>query len=224
MNIGYSLAVLSGVLWTIVYIDSIRIGIKDKSYAMPLWALGLNIAWEFLYFTLGYKTAGLVGQVVINGVWFLLDIGLVYTFFRYGRRYFPRRLKTNWFYGWGILVLVVTFVVQYAFLLEFEGMMAAAYSAFLQNLLMSVLFIAMLVKRGSSEGQTMLIAVSKFVGSLAPTISIGILGSAPYSEPNTFVLMIGILMVIFDLVYIWMLAAIRQNEKREKNQKNWVGG
>jgi hypothetical protein len=47
MNIEHFLMLLSGIAWSIVYVDAIRIGIKDRSYAMPFWALALNIAWEF---------------------------------------------------------------------------------------------------------------------------------------------------------------------------------
>ena len=42
------LTVVSGVCWTIVYIEGIRVGFKDKSYAIPFYALALNIAWELL--------------------------------------------------------------------------------------------------------------------------------------------------------------------------------
>ena len=43
------LVLLSGVCWSIVYIELIRNGFKDKTYAMPLFALGLNFAWEVIY-------------------------------------------------------------------------------------------------------------------------------------------------------------------------------
>ena len=43
------LTIISGVCWTIVYIDGIRIGFRDKSYAIPFYALALNFAWELLY-------------------------------------------------------------------------------------------------------------------------------------------------------------------------------
>ena len=43
------LIVISGICWSAVYIDSIRIGFKQKTYCMPLFALGLNIAWEGIY-------------------------------------------------------------------------------------------------------------------------------------------------------------------------------
>ena len=206
MTLSFFLTLLSGVAWTIVYIDGLRIGLKDKSYAMPLWALGLNLAWELQYFLLGARYAGVTPQTIINGVWFLLDLGLVFTYFRYGSKYFPKHLKPVWFYLWGILVIAVSFIIQDAFLQEFEGIMGGTYAAYLQNLLMSVLFIQMLIQRGSREGQTMLIAMSKFIGSLAPTIQFGLLGIGPFAEPQPFVLVIGLLMVLFDVIYIVMLA------------------
>ncbi|MBR1852591.1 MAG: hypothetical protein IJ794_05520 [Lachnospiraceae bacterium] len=43
------LLLLSGIAWSIVYIGCIRQGFRDKTYAMPLFALGLNIAWETIY-------------------------------------------------------------------------------------------------------------------------------------------------------------------------------
>ena len=42
-------AVLSGLAWAIVYMESIRIGFRDKTYAMPIVALALNFAWESTY-------------------------------------------------------------------------------------------------------------------------------------------------------------------------------
>ena len=43
------LIITSGICWSSVYIDSIRTGFKQKTYCMPLFALGLNIAWEGIY-------------------------------------------------------------------------------------------------------------------------------------------------------------------------------
>lgn len=213
MNIQILLTTLSGLLWTIVYIDSIRIGFKDKTYAMPLWALGLNIAWECLHFFLGYQAKGWDTQVVVNGVWFLFDIGLLYTYFRFGRKYFPGNIGPHWFPIWGGLVIAVSFLVQYGFILQFGLSAAAAYAAYLQNLLMSVLFIAMLVQRGGSDGQTLLIAVCKFFGSLAPTITIALLASQEGTEKYILLLIVGGLMALFDVIYIWMLARVKAGER-----------
>lgn len=205
---------LSGLAWSIVYVDSIRIGFKDKSYAMPFWALAMNIAWELLHAVLGFREVGASLQVTINAAWFLLDIGLLYTFFRHGRKYFPENLHERWFYGWAILGLLSAFLVQYAFIVEFGLWMGAVYSAFLQNLLMSILFIAMLNQRKSSEGQSMLIAISKFIGTIAPTILMGYIGIKSALEPNYLVRMIGFLIAVFDLIYIWLLASMKTSEKK----------
>lgn len=210
MNIESFLIALSGIAWTIVYIASIRVGIRDKSYAMPLWALALNLAWEILHATLGFRAVGLTLQISINFVWFLLDLGLLYTFFRFGRKYFPAHLHPAWFFTWGTVVLASAFIIQYLFIYEFGLWMGAIYSAFLQNLLMSVLFIVMLMQRGSSDGQTLLIAISKCIGTLAPTIFMGVLGINGYMEASRFVLVIGGLILVFDLVYIWLLAKTKQ--------------
>ncbi|HEY5222228.1 MAG TPA: hypothetical protein VIJ18_04135, partial [Microbacteriaceae bacterium] len=79
------------------------------------------------------------------------------------------------------------------------------YSAFLQNLLMSGLFIAMLVVRRGARGQSMVIAIAKWLGTLAPTILIGVLGNLP------FIIGIGLLCSVFDLIYIGMLWSAKKN-------------
>jgi hypothetical protein len=194
------LTLLSGIAWTLVYIDAIRIGFKDKSYAMPLFALGLNLGWELLYaYNSLAQSSGPSLQGIINACWALFDFGIVYTYFRYGRRYWPQAFSTHAFTGWSILVLVTSFVLQLIFFYEFGGHLAARYSAFLQNLLMSVLFIGMFVSRKGSEGQTMLIAIAKWLGTLAPTILFGIY------EQSLFITVVGVFCSVFDLIYIGLL-------------------
>jgi len=213
----------SGLCWTIVYIDCIRLGIQQKTYAMPFWALALNIAWEGVYSVIGIQymmqAQVLALQPIINLIWFVLDIGIVYTYFRFGKKYFPAIFPSHWFYAWSILGFIVAFVIQILFFAEL-GFMGARYSAFLQNLLMSVLFINMLVQRKSSEGQSMLIAVGKWLGTLAPTILFGLLGTGDV-KPSSLILALGIFCSIFDLIYIWLLAKVRAIEKqmREENPK-----
>src|SRR5689334_4681861 len=192
------LALVSGVCWTLVYIEGIRLGIKDRSYAIPFYALALNLSWELLYSYFGFRTR-IDLQTIINAVWFLFDVGIVYTYFKYGRKYFPTNFA-SWFLPWSILGLFTAFWVEYAFVRQFGISAGGAYAAFLQNLLMSVLFIAMLVSRGNKEGQNLTIAVSKWLGTLAPTIAFGMIGG-----PKPFILTVGLLCSVFDLIYIWMV-------------------
>jgi hypothetical protein len=208
------LTVVSGVCWTIVYIDGIRIGFRDKSYAIPFYALALNFAWELLYTALGFRTNGVTVQNVFNAVWFTFDVGILYTYFRFGRKYFrafqdqPAATaggSDHSFIGWSILALIAACAVQYSFRREFGVAKGAGYSAFPQNLIMSILFIGMLAKRGSREGQSLTIAVNKWIGTLAPTILYGAIGEGGFPRGSFLILTVGILCSVFDLIYIGLL-------------------
>jgi hypothetical protein len=220
------LTIFSGLCWTIVYIDGIRIGLRDKSYAIPFYALALNFAWELLYTILGFRTQGATVQNVINAVWFTFDIGILYTYFRFGWKDFAGRLfnpaadaggtdssADAGFIAWSVLSLIMAFVVQYAFRREFGIGKGASYSAFLQNLLMSVLFIAMLARRGSQEGQSLMIAVNKWIGTLAPTILYGALGEGEFPHGSFLILTLGVFCSVFDLIYIWLLARMKPMQR-----------
>jgi hypothetical protein len=193
------LTLISGLCWTLVYIEGIRLGVKDRSYAIPFYALALNLSWELLYTYFGFRTK-IDLQTIINAVWFLFDVGILYTYFSYGKKYFPANLA-RWFLPWSILGLFIAFAVEYAFVMEFGTSAGGTYAAFLQNLLMSVLFISMLVRRGSTEAQNLTIAVSKWLGTLAPTIAFGMIGTL-----KPFIIIVGMLCSAFDLIYIWMVS------------------
>jgi hypothetical protein len=218
------LTVISGVCWTIVYIEGIRIGFRDKSYAIPFYALALNFAWEGLYTFFGFRINGVTVQNIFNAVWLIFDIGILYTYFKFGQKYFLRWLRTETsanglntksaFTSWSVLGLVTAFALQYAILREFGIAKGAGYSAFLQNLLMSVLFISMLAGRGTREGQSLSIAINKWIGTLAPTILYGFIGEGGFPRGSFLILVAGILCTIFDLIYIRMLFSIKGRPHR----------
>jgi hypothetical protein len=202
------LTIVSGLAWTAVYVDAIRIGFRDRTYAIPAAALGLNFAWEVIYAARSIAT-GITAQGVFNIAWGLADVVIVYTFLKFGRSELPGWVTRRLFIGWAVLLGTTSFAVQLLFVAEFGWDDAARYAAFLQNLLMSGLFIAMFVARGGRRGQTLLIAVAKWVGTLAPTIAFGWYGNSP------LILGVGTLCSIFDLVYIGLLWRSRsQNSPR----------
>jgi hypothetical protein len=201
------LTIVSGLAWTAVYVDAIRIGFRDRTYAIPAAALGLNFAWEAIYAARSIAT-GIDAQGVFNIAWGLADVVIVYTFLKFGRSELPGWVTRRLFIGWAVLLGITSFAVQLVFVAEFGWDDATRYAAFLQNLLMSGLFIAMFVARGGRRGQTKLIAVAKWVGTFAPTIAFGWYGSSP------LILGVGILCSIFDLVYIGLLWRSRQMSPR----------
>jgi hypothetical protein len=197
------LTIVSGLAWTVVYVEAVRVGFRDKSYAIPAAALGLNFAWEAIYAARSVAT-GISVQGVFNIAWGLADVLIVYTFLKFGRSELPPWVTRRLFMGWALLLGVASFAVQLLFVAEFDWEPASRYAAFLQNLLMSGLFIAMFAARGGTRGQSLLIAVAKWVGTLAPTIVFGGYGNSP------LILGVGGLCSIFDLAYIGLLWRARR--------------
>ncbi len=200
--IGLALTLISGIAWTVVYVDAIRIGFKERTYAIPIAALALNFAWEATYAALAVAN-GLSPQGVINIVWAAADVVIVVTFFRFGRAELPAFVTRGLFVGWGILIFAVGFAVQWLFIARFGQGVGGGYAAFLQNALMSGLFIAMFVARRGRRGQTLTIAIAKWIGTLAPTIAYGLLAG------DIFVLGLGLICSALDLTYIGLLVWAR---------------
>jgi hypothetical protein len=190
------LTLISGISWTIVYLDIINRGFRDKTYGMPLFALAFNIGWEFIFGFLVVEGYSL--QRIVNAVWFVFDAVIVVTYFRYGRREFPSTVQ-RWFIPWSVVAFVVAFVVLYVANLEFPDFWGARYSAFVQNLMMSILFIGMLVARNDIRGQSMYIAIFKWLGTLAPTIQV-------YAQTGSnLILVLGMAIFVYDVTYIALL-------------------
>lgn len=198
-----ALTLLSGVAWAVVYVVAIRIGLQQRTYAIPAAALALNIAWESIYATRGLAAGDPSAQTFVNVAWAFADVVIVYTFLRYGRRELPDFVSRSMFVAWAVLIFGTAYAVQWLFLMEFGWADASKYAAFLQNLLMSVLFIAMFVARRGPRGQSIVIGVAKWIGTLAPTILFGVLAG------STFIVGVGLLCSVFDLAYIGLLVWAR---------------
>ena len=204
-----AMTLLSGVAWTVVYVFAIRIGFQQRTYAIPAAALALNIAWETIYASRGLATADFSVQTFVNLAWAVADVLIVYTYLRYGRRELPAFVSRPMFVGWSILIFITAYIVQWLFVIEFGWVDAPKYAAFLQNLLMSILFIAMFVARRGPRGQSIVIAVAKWIGTLAPTIAFGALAG------SMFILSLGILCSVFDLAYLGLLIWAHQSRVLE---------
>lgn len=202
------LTLVSGICWSIVYIELIRKGFKDKTYGMPLFALGLNFAWELIYSVDAIATMGLSAQGIVNVIWAMLDALIVCTYFKYGREQFPKNAKA-YFIPYSLLTFVSCFILQFAFYFQFGGTVAAQYSAFAQNAAMSILFLVMLFTRGNTRGQTVLMAVCKWIGTLAPVILMGILQGF-----NIYIVLTGVVCSVFDIIYITILCKWKWTEKQ----------
>lgn len=200
------LIVTSGICWSIVYIESIRIGFQQKTYAMPLFALGLNIVWEGLYaFTDIFIRQSIGAQAIANACWFVLDCIIVYTYFKFGKSECRTETERRFFVPWSLLAFAACLVLQLLFYYWFGNVEGEKYAAYLQNVAMSLLYLSMLKERKSDKGQSMIIAVCKCIGTLTPTI----FGTI---EGNWFITVTGIICFVYDVIYIVALKKVKAKQ------------
>ncbi|MCX4745864.1 hypothetical protein OG455_10055 [Kitasatospora sp. NBC_01287] len=201
-------ALITGVAWTVAYVLAIRAGVRQRTYAMPVVALATNISWEFQFSFVRPDTGA---QLVINILWFAFDCGLVYTALRYGPGEFPQ--LPPWAFRLGFVVLLA---------LAYPGMDlvstvldggSGALTAFASNVAMSGMFLAMLLARGGSRGQSLGIAGAKWLGTAAASVSFALDHAArpgyeggllPYCYAACFLL---------DLAYFVALATVLRRER-----------
>lgn len=205
---GLFLVGISGICWTIVYIELIRNGIKDQACGMPLFALGLNIVWEFLYSIDGFFISKefIMVQNIADLAWALCDVFILSCWFKYGRQYLPERAR-KYFIPFTILALFVCVGMQMAFYLYCNtATEASIYSAFAQNVAMSVMFLTTLFERGNAKGFSLLGAVCKCIGTLTPTIW----GCVEIGGIHAYIFTTGMLCFVVDVIYIFFLVQLKK--------------
>lgn len=156
----------SGLFWTVTYLLIIRRGFRDQTCGMPLVALCANLAWEFI-FSIVHPHGPI--QRFVNIVWLLCDAVILYQALRFGPREFPRVPKRVFYLMFG-LALATSFCAVLFMSYEFNDM-DGVYAAFGQNLMMSVLFIAMLYHRRSLRGQSGSIGICKRIGAALASLA-----------------------------------------------------
>jgi hypothetical protein len=207
----YIVGLASGVFWSITYVLIILNARRDRVYGMPLAALCANIAWEFIETFIFPAPATGIEKILsnlINITWFGLDIFILVDYLRFWRYDFPPNLKARAHYVMLAFGIVVSFALIYGghtYFIAYQkpifntqfGMVLASFG---QNLMMSILFIAMLIRRNSTAGQSVWTAVAKAIGTAAASIYWYWLGAI---EPMWLALYIPIF--LFDCCYTIML-------------------
>jgi hypothetical protein len=174
---------------------------------MPLLALCANVSWEFIFSFL-YPHGPV--QRPVNIVWFSLDLVILFQLLRYGPREFAD-LSKRVFYAMFGLALATGFCAVLAVTYEFYDW-DGAYSAFGQNLLMSVLFLAMLRARGSLRGQSVSIALSKMLGTGLASVAFYLY--SPLSAGSILLPFLYVATATFDLIYVVMVVRVQRAVER----------
>ena len=200
----------SGVFWTATYILIIRRSFLDHTYGMPLVALCANISWECIFSFIYPPT---IIQHVVNLVWFSLDVVIFLQLLRSGPREFVDLSKRT-FYALCGLALVTSFGAVLMTTITFHDF--GVYSAFGQNLMMSVLFLTMLYRRHSLRGQSMSIAVCKLLGTAFASLAFFLFSSLSHRLVLFPFLYIAIF--VYDIIYVGMVYRLQRTTTKEAQE------
>ena len=207
----------SGVLWTLTYLLIIRQGFLDRTYGIPLVALCANLSWEFIF---SFVYPHDLPQRAVNVVWLSFDLLILLQLLGQGPREFaalPRRL----FYAMFALALATSFCAVLAVTLEFDDF-DGVYSAFGQNLMMSILFIAMLYSRRSLRGQSVWIALSKMAGRALASFAFYFYD--PNYDGSVLLLFFYVAILVYDGIYVGLTAAATRRGRNTRQGRHRISG
>ncbi|WP_275466185.1 hypothetical protein [Streptomyces noursei] len=179
------IVVLTGVLcvffWMVAYVAIIYRGFRDKTYGMPLAALGANLSWEAIYSFFLDPMGDHIHALSIPC--FFMDLVIAWQVFKYGSRDrtatpFARR----YFKALFCAAVVIAFPLVYLAFYEFHDPLGE-YTGFGINFMMSFLFVAMLTRREGVAGQSLYVAVSKWLGTLFAYLATGLTVTTSKSHP-----------------------------------------
>ena len=209
--------------WTLAYILLIYRGVKDKTYGMPLVPLALNFGWEFVY-SFYYPV-----NLVFNMIWFLLDIGIIYTYFKYGyasfNKFYPMK-KQQW-YCVSIFAFLTGFLInffghqffsQYQNVLTKELIYVPALLGYIWSTVINVCMITMFFQRQSLNGQSFIISSSILFATFGYAIQL--FTSVSHKLAYPFIILIILIGIIIQTYYTSLL--YKQLKKEGKNPWTWV--
>lgn len=185
----------SAILWVVCYALIIRRGFKDRTYGMPLAPLCVNMSYEFVF---GILHPDDPPMNYANIAWILVDLVIVYQYLRFAPKEFPAQLPRQWFYPASVLALITAFAGVLSITYEFQDW-HGNYTGWGDQLLISIIFSCLLLRRQSVRGQSLYIVLSRMLGSI-----VLIPGQYILTPHSIFLAYVYVAFVVFDCLYIML--------------------
>lgn len=193
----------------IYYIEAIRLGFRDKTHAVPIFANMYIFAHDITFLLLANRWFNEVHHWLYKVFWFAVIIFVImesvvhYQTIKYsGKDLFPQLGQQQYLLIYllmqiGVAILfyfIYTQLNDFLFLIHFT----------LTIIILNALNIPMLISRGSGKGQSMVTAFSILIGPNIVLFLFFLPLLASYFRSLPFILM-GIGVTILNLIYIWLL-------------------
>lgn len=183
------------IYWYITYFLAIRRGFIDKTWGIPMVSLTLNLAWDI---SGSFIAPSPFAQKIANMGFMLCNLFITYQMFRFWRSDF-KNLKTDEFFLFWLLAQVGSFGIILVAMKEMNDPLLVEVG-YVDNFINSALFIAMLYRREGLLGQSIYIAISKFIGTSSVSIMWFIYKWPGTTDETMWFLISGI--AILDILYI----------------------
>jgi len=196
-------------LWLVAYVLAIIQGFKQKTYGLPMVAIGANFTWEIL------ATIRWVAPITMWHygaiAWMAMDMVIVYQLIKFGRGVQVIPEIKNGYY----LALAVVFGLAYVFqgqYSEYYGDTLGFEDAYLINCSMSILFPFMYFARRESGNYAWAIAWFKMFGTGITSIAMVTLLPKFYPDRTEFDFMYLLYLTAFgfDCFYVALLWIARR--------------
>lgn len=166
--------------WIVTYLLVVYRGFADKAYGIPMAALAANLSWEFIWSFVLDPFSDLGHILAIP--WFAIDLVIAWQCWTYGGNHVTEPFLRRWFRVVFVTAIVISFPILYLTFQELNDT-KAQYTGPGLNFIMSLLFVSMLLNRPGVAGQSMYIAVFKWLGTFFAWISAGLHATTTFEDP-----------------------------------------
>jgi hypothetical protein len=237
---------VGGVGYTMAYILMTRQSLRDRTYAMPLFQLAINLGWEIIF---GLYVAESLLEKTAFLTWLVLDMGLVYTTVIYGKNEWTHApvvgrhigkilgLFTLW-WCWAYWAFSKWWIKEninpklgkiYMGVEGIDTTELGFWASMLAQNGLSCSLLAQLIVRGHSGGTSYTIWACRFIGSL-----FGLNGAYAYFWyvwpeahgyfMNPIAVCTWMTWMVVDVVYLYILKETRRTEVVLKDGRKIRGG
>jgi len=152
------------IFWMAAYVLIIRRALQDRTFGMPLAAMCANIVWELL-FSLVYKPDYRLVEYG-SAAWVLLDLGILYTAWRFAPDDFTNPIAKGWVRPMIVAGILLTILVWVPIVRTYPDPQGY-FLGWADALMMSILFIALFLRRDNLRGQSIWIAIAMVMGNIS---------------------------------------------------------
>jgi hypothetical protein len=194
---------IAAAYWVWVYIAVIRDIFKYKFVGIPVLAVCANIAWEFLWSFKFYTNMGALFEWGYRA-WFILDVFIFYSVFRYGKVQFTDKRLQKFF----PLIVVFCFLCWVAGVYAIKtqyGDPVGATSAYLVNTNMSAIYILLILNFPLEKSLSISTAWHKMLGTALTSVFCFWAFPSQY-----FMLTLSVITFILDITYIYLVGKLKR--------------